>query len=85
VGAAAFEFLVLLNIGFPMIPPSPRSFLFCSKLALGVKLTLDQVLGFALWHAALAAVYEPHRQACMQLLPPLPPSKQQLLAAGKAG
>ena len=48
----------------------------CSALALGVKLTLDQVLGFALWHAALAGVSEPHRQACLALLLPLVPLQQ---------
>ena len=42
----------------------------CSRLALATKLTLDQVLGLALWHAALAALHEPHRQACQQLLVP---------------
>ncbi|KAI3433321.1 hypothetical protein D9Q98_003139 [Chlorella vulgaris] len=41
-----------------------------SKLALTVKVTLDQVLGFALWHAALAAINEPHRQTCLQLVQP---------------
>ncbi|KAI7839023.1 hypothetical protein COHA_007165 [Chlorella ohadii] len=44
-----------------------------SKLALSVKLTLDQVLGFALWHGALAAIYEPHRQACLSLGRPKAP------------
>jgi hypothetical protein len=29
---------------------------------------LDQALGFALWHAALAAIHEPHRQACIALV-----------------
>lgn len=35
--------------------------------ALATKFTLDQVLGFALWHASLAALHEPHRQTCAEL------------------
>lgn len=38
-----------------------------SGLALATKVTLDQVLGFALWHAALAAIHHPHREALQQL------------------
>ena len=48
------------------VPPYPSA--PCSRLALLTKLTLDQALGFALWHAALAAIHEPHRQACMALV-----------------
>ncbi|EFN59223.1 hypothetical protein CHLNCDRAFT_138189 [Chlorella variabilis] len=64
-----------------------------SMLALGVKLTLDQVLGLALWHAALAAINEPHRVACLALAQQLAQQQQQqqrgrdkqhLLAASKA-
>lgn len=64
----------------PIHPSPPRS-----KLALSVKLTLDQVLGFALWHGALAAIYEPHRQACLSLVQPQARVAQQAApAAGKA-
>lgn len=63
----------------PLPPPPPRS-----KLALGVKLTLDQVLGFALWHGALAALYEPHRQTCLSLVQPSKARAPQPAAAGKA-
>ncbi|KAL4431255.1 hypothetical protein ABPG75_006511 [Micractinium tetrahymenae] len=35
--------------------------------ALATKFTLDQVLGFALWHASLAALHEPHRKSCAEL------------------
>lgn len=64
----------------PIHPSPPRS-----KLALSVKLTLDQVLGFALWHGALAAIYEPHRQACLSLVQPQARAAQQAApAAGKA-
>lgn len=71
-------------------PPCSRA---CSMLALGVKLTLDQVLGLALWHAALAAINEPHRVACLALAQQLAQQQQQqqrgrdkqhLLAASKA-
>ena len=57
----------MLNPRPPLPPPAVAP---CSRLALGVKLTLDQVLGFALWHAALATIHEPHRQTCATLLQP---------------
>lgn len=46
----------------PRPPPPCRS-----TGALATKFTLDQVLGFALWHASLAALHEPHRQTCAEL------------------
>lgn len=79
----------------PGLTPDRHPFLFlpspspppaaCSKLALGVKLTLDQVLGFALWHAALAALSEPHRQACVALVTPRQPAAAAAAKQRRAG
>lgn len=69
----------------PAVHPHPAP-LSRSRLALGVKLTLDQVLGFALWHAALAGIHEPHRQACMSLVrrPPPPAADAKGSKGGRA-
>lgn len=56
------------RVDYPNPLPAPPHQPLCSRLALGVKLTLDQVLGFALWHAALAAIHEPHRATCLALM-----------------
>ena len=45
----------------PRTPHAP------SRLALTTKITLDQVVGFAIWHAALCAIHEPHRRYFTEL------------------
>lgn len=64
------------------LPLLLHSSVWCSKLALTTKFTLDQVLGCALWHAALMAAHEPYRVAAaglvgkaQQALPGLQPRK----------
>ncbi|GAB4817567.1 hypothetical protein N2152v2_004613 [Parachlorella kessleri] len=39
-----------------------------SRLAVTTKFTLDQVLGCALWHAALLSIHEPYRKAAVGLV-----------------
>lgn len=46
-----------------IMPAAPNS-----AAALGIKLTLDQVLGCALWQCAFLAVHEPYRLALLQFI-----------------
>ncbi|PSC76150.1 peroxisomal membrane MPV17 PMP22 isoform 2 [Micractinium conductrix] len=56
-GPAGYGFIVWMEANLWKSAPH------CAA-ALATKVALDQVLGLALWHAALAAIHEPHRQAC---------------------
>ena len=67
-------------------PGAASAHLLRSRLAVATKFTLDQLLGAALWHAALLTIDEPYRQAGVRLLswaqgtPPPPttrPGKQR--------
>eukprot|EP00887_Chlorella_sp_A99_P005519 scaffold1.g5519.t1 len=56
-GPVGYAFILLMEL----VNPSH------SKLALATKVTLDQVLGFVIWHASLAAIHAPHREALAAL------------------
>jgi hypothetical protein len=61
--AAPVGLVFLRYLDGVVLPATPHS-----PAALGIKLTLDQVLGCALWQCAFLAVHEPYRMALLHFV-----------------
>jgi hypothetical protein len=61
--AAPIGLVFLRYLDGVILPATPHS-----PAALGIKLTMDQVLGCALWQCAFLAVHEPYRAALLHFI-----------------